>query len=152
MVEKTVTKKQKVIELDLPFWQNPQCYVFTEHQRDDVNVYCQIWDKSGDALQSKLGKIRFFHVLACMIERKIIYDLPKKPKSKSCIMEVLHSNYLANYCHQRWLCDITPQELICYRHFLVHSHDHQVSILAKNYHAKVVKVGKKTKRIAKILA
>lgn len=107
---------------------------------------------SGDALQSKLGKIRFSHVLACVIERKIIYDLPKKPKSKSCIMEVLNSTYLANYCHQRWLCDITPQELICYRHFLVHSHDHQVSILAKNYHAKVVKVGKKTKRIAKILA
>lgn len=143
--------KQKIKEINLPFWQDPQCYVFTQHQRHDVTIFCRIWDKKRKIIKNRLGKIHFKNAIACVIERKVINYLCEDCQSYSAILEVKNSIYLKNYTQNRQICDISSQELENYRHFVVHSHDHQVVVLAKDFSAKIVKVKNKVRPIYRTL-
>ncbi|MFB2579556.1 MULTISPECIES: hypothetical protein [unclassified Acinetobacter] len=125
---------QKIIEIELPFWQDPQFYVITQHQRDDAYIYCRIWDSPANPINDKMGKFHFRQVLACNIERKKIkYQSDDEPRYRSAILEIINSEYLSNYCSNSKFCDITG-----YRHFVVHSHDHHVVVLAKDYSVEII--------------
>ena len=60
-----------VKEIEMPFWQNPQCYVFTEHQRDDVWVYFDCLDDNREKLKNVLGH-KFVEVIGGFVVGLIV--------------------------------------------------------------------------------
>ncbi len=123
-----------VKEIEMPFWQNPQCYVFTEHQRDDVWVYFDCRDDNREKLKNVLGKITFISCFEVHIKRGVKKYLPEEPLLRSSLDEVINSKKINKYIkdYQNFTNTIFPNNKAI-RHFVVNSHDHQVSILALDY-------------------
>ena len=86
-----------VKEIEMPFWQNPQCYVFTEHQRDDVWVYFDCLDDNREKLKNVLGKITFISCFEVHIKRGVRKYLPEEPLLRSSLDEVINSKKINKY-------------------------------------------------------
>lgn len=121
-------------EIELPFWQNPQCHVFTEHHRDELWLYFDIWESAGKRVENKLGKIIFYHCCHLSIEKNIKDYTSDELAFHSFILEIKNSIPLSNYLHKIKISGYgygLPQDEL--KHFVVHSHDYQLSILATHY-------------------
>lgn len=121
-----------VKEIELPFWQNPQCYVFVQFHRDETIIYFDIWNKPAESITSQLGAIIFHDCFQVSTRKGVKKYFPDEILFHSSIFEISNSielsEYLLNFKKYNY-CDVTKN----LRHFIVNSHDSQISIFASNY-------------------
>lgn len=123
----------KVInEIEMPFWQNPQGHIFIQHYQDEVLVYFDIWNNSAESIHNQLGVIIFYDCSQILTKKGIKKYFPDEVLFRSSIFEILNSNELSEY-----LMDFETYNHYSItkklRHFIVNSHDFQLSIFASNY-------------------
>jgi len=103
-------------EIDMPFWQDPQCHVLLTHCRDRVAIYFFCWTAPAEEDELQIGVIEIDGVAAIQHERgQAVADLPEA-EFKSSIMRARH------------LDGETP----LYR-YVVHSHDAPISIIGRQH-------------------
>lgn len=129
-----------IVEIEIPFWQDPQCHVFTQHYRDDLSTYFTCWDDNAELIKNKLGEILFNDVLSVKIESKIRSYLVDEPEYRSSIYEVLDSKVIRKYLKKREKWEYSKVNIKDYRCFVVNSHDYQIVIIAKKYTFKLISV------------
>lgn len=138
-----------IVEIEIPFWQDPQCHVFTQHYRDDLITYFTCWDDNAELIKNKLGEIFFNDVLSVKIESKIRSYLIDEPEYRSSIYEVLDSKVIRKYLKKREKWEYSKVNIKDYRCFVVNSHDYQIVIIAKKYIFKLISVDPHTEVIYK---
>lgn len=130
-------------EIPIPFWQNPQCYVHVEYQRDELWVYTTCFNENKDPIIADyLGVMHFSHVRGFESHREVKPYLTNEIQYRSSILQVDDSDYLQNY--QEKQTDFDNSEL---KHFVVDSHDHQLSILAISFEFSTLKIDKSNEEL-----
>ncbi|MFW2151048.1 hypothetical protein [Acinetobacter gyllenbergii] len=138
-----------IVEIEIPFWQDPQCHVFTQYYRDDLITYFTCWDDNAELIKNKLGEIFFNDVLSVKIESEIRSYLIDEPEYRSSIYEVLDSKVIRKYLKKRKKWEYSKVNIKDYRCFVVNSHDYQIVIIAKKYTFKLISVDPHTEVIYK---
>jgi hypothetical protein len=122
-----------IVEHPLPFWQDPQNHVISEHVRDTLRIAFKCWNE--DATEAdNIAALVFENVVCVELLRHTRRYLPKKPKYRSSILEIRASHWLAD------IVEISDREAAhpagaTLRHYAVHSHDHQIQVLATGFRA-----------------
>lgn len=125
-----------ITEIPTPFWQNPQCYIQIEYQYNELWVYTTCFNENKDPIIADyLGVMHFWHVRGFESHRQVKPYVTNEIQYRSSILQVDDSDYLQNYLAKQ--TDFDNSEL---KHFVVDSHDHQLSILAINFEFSTVKV------------
>lgn len=128
----------RIVEVELPFRQNPQCHVVTLHQRDQAMAVFDCWDDDADIAPGVLGCVRFYGVLAVKVERHSARLIPDELEFGSSLYQVLESDWLHAHLQavRAWTHDDHGADR--YRHYLVNSHDHQLAVLCTGYDAQLL--------------
>lgn len=125
-------------EIELPFWQNPQCHIFTEYHRDELWLYFDIWEKAGERIEDKLGVLIFKNCYSLSFEKNIKCYFSDELAFHSFILEIKNSIPLSNYLQKikrnGYGYELPKDDL---KHFVVNSHNFQLSILATHYECMV---------------
>lgn len=119
-------------EIEMPFWQNPQSHIFVQYYHDEVLVYFDIWDKPAESINDQLGVIVFYDCFQVLTKKGLKKYFPNEISFRSSIFEIINSNELSEYLmdFQKYNHYNISKKL---RHFVVNSHDFQLSIFASNY-------------------
>lgn len=125
--------KNQVVEIELPFWKNPQCHVFTESFRDTLKLYFSCWDKNADLETSYMGCINFKLPIFCQILSKTKTFFVDEPLYSSSIYMVKNSSKLKKYLDKanKWSCN-EHYDLASFKHYVLDSHEGQILIYAKD--------------------
>lgn len=128
--------------IKLPFWQDPQCFVITEHIRDEATVFCRTWDEPGQR-SSQVGVLRFDGVWTLELERHTGFkSYPGKYETgEPSYYLVVDDSALLTYLEaERTDRDPTwrDHDKRSYTHYVVNSHDHWVDIVASGLHVSSV--------------
>ncbi|MBK0417160.1 MULTISPECIES: hypothetical protein [Chromobacterium] len=125
----------KIIEIELPFWQNPQFHIITAHQRDIVYAIFRCWDDDTKPELHHSGCVKFTDVIATQVHSKTKPYLPDDFEYRSSICEAIDSDWVSEHIKsiKEWSHEDLAKE--DYHHYIVNSHDHQLSIICKNFTA-----------------
>ncbi|MEN7433009.1 hypothetical protein VA599_19880 [Chromobacterium sp. TRC.1.1.SA] len=122
-----------IIEIELPFWQDPQCHIITTHQQDVVSVVFNCWNEDAEIENDYLGCIIFSGVIATNISSKIAPTTPDDLQFKSSIYEIKNSKWIEDYIKNSTKWTHENYDKKHYHHYLVNSHDHQLALICKQY-------------------
>ncbi|MFI8147023.1 hypothetical protein, partial [Acinetobacter sp. ABJ_C5_2] len=122
-----------IVEIEMPFWQDPQCHVFTQYYHDDLTTYFTCWNDNAELIKNKLGMVFFSDVLSVKIKKKIRNYLIDESEYRSSIYEILDTKRIKKYLKKRRKWDRSKVSFKDYRCFVVNSHDYQILIIANNY-------------------
>lgn len=122
---------EKPLEVKLPFWQNPQCHIFTEYCDDHLNVYFSCWKKQAKIAPNFLGCITFINPSFCKVSKVYQYFPDQEFKYKSSICMVENSLALSTYLKEvgHGISSLLQSQ----RHYIVSSHAQQITIFAEQH-------------------